>query len=202
MQRVHAPGTKTRLLPRAERRRSIIAGAARAFAASGFEATSMEDIAEAAGVTKLIVYRHFESKEDLYRSILVQVSGRLADEVAAGMASARTRGVTVSAFLVVAREDPDGFRLLWQHSVREPKFAGYADEVRAASIAFAAERLRRRVTDPVILGWGAPLAVSFLVDAVLAWLEHGDPGHDERFVAVTTASMEALVGTWAAGGGP
>src|SRR5687767_13524021 len=54
-----------RLLRRKERQASILHGAAAAFARSGFAATSMEDVAEACGVTKLIVYRHFDSKEDL-----------------------------------------------------------------------------------------------------------------------------------------
>ena len=186
----------TRLLPRAERRRSIVAGAAAAFAAGGFEATSMEDIAQAAGVTKLIVYRHFESKEELYRSILHQVSGRLADEVAEGMGSGRLSGVIVTAFLTVAREDPDGFRLLWEHSRREAPFAGYVEEVRSASVTFARDRLGGRVTDPMILEWAAPLSVGFLVEAVLAWLDHGDPASDPAFVELTTASIESLIGAW------
>jgi AcrR family transcriptional regulator len=186
-----------RLLPRAERRRSIVAGAARAFAAGGFDATSMEDIAEAAGVTKLIVYRHFDSKEDLYRSILVQVSGRLAEEVAAGLRTGSGRGMTASAFLKVAREDPAGFRLLWEHSRREPRFAGYVEDVRNASVAFARDRLVARIGDPLILEWAAPLAVSFLVEAVLTWLDHGRPADDERFVSLTTRSMEGLIRAWA-----
>ena len=186
----------TRLLPRAERRRSIVAGAARAFAAGGFEATSMEDIAEAAGVTKLIVYRHFESKEELYRSILHQVSGRLADQVSEGMGSGRLSGVIVSAFLAVAREDPDGFRLLWEHSRREARFAGYVEQVRTASVAFARDRLAGRVADPMILEWAAPLSVGFLVEAVLAWLDHGDPAADPTFVELTAASIESLIGAW------
>src|ERR1700719_581480 len=115
-----------RLLPRAERRSSIVSGAARPFAASGFDATSMEDIAAASGVTKLILYRHFESKEELYRSILEAVSSRLGAEVATAIDAGRPRGVIVPAFLTVAREAPDGFRLLWRHSSREPKFAGYS----------------------------------------------------------------------------
>ena len=188
----------TRLLPRAERRRSIVAGAARAFAAGGFDATSMEDIAAASGVTKLIVYRHFESKEELYRSILVGVSGRLAEEVAAGLRSGQPRGMTASAFLAVAREDPYGFRLLWEHSRREVRFAGYAEEVRAASVGFARDRLRRRVHDPVVLEWAARVAVEFLVEAVLTWMDHGRPGDDPRFVELTTASIEALVAAWSA----
>jgi AcrR family transcriptional regulator len=187
---------RTRLLPRAERRSSIIAGAAKAFAAGGFEATSMEDIAEAAGVTKLIVYRHFESKEELYRSILEQVSGRLAEEVALGMSSTRRRGVTVSAFLTVAREDPDGFRLLWQHSIRESRFAEYAGQVRSASESFARQLLERRIHDPKVLDWAVPMAVGFLVESVITWLDHGHPDEDERFLELATASLEALIVTW------
>jgi AcrR family transcriptional regulator len=186
----------TRLLPRAERRRSIVAGAARAFATGGFDATSMEDIAEAAGVTKLIVYRHFESKEELYRSILHDASGRLAEKVSEGVGSGRLSGVIVAAFLAVAREDPDGFRLLLEHSRREARFAGYVEEVRTASVSFARDRLAGRVSDPMILAWAAPLSVGFLVEAVLAWLDHGDAAADATFVELTAASIESLIRTW------
>lgn len=195
----------TRLLPRAERRSSIIAGAARAFATAGFDGTSMEDIAAAAGVTKLILYRHFESKEELYRSILEGVSSRLGEEVASAveaglsrsvMEAGRRRGVIVPAFLTVAREDPDGFRLLWRHSSREPKFAAYAEEVHEASDAFARRLLGSRIDDPVVLEWAAPTAVAFLVEAVLVWLDRGDPEADDRFTELTSRSLEALVATW------
>lgn len=185
-----------RLLPRAERRSSIVAGAARAFAASGFDATSMEDIAAASGVTKLILYRHFESKEELYRSILEAVSSRLGAEVASAVDAGRRRGVIVPAFLTVAREDPDGFRLLWRHSSREPKFAGYAEEVHRASEAFARRLLGSRIDDPLILDWASPTIVAFLVEAVLTWIDSGDPAADARFTDLTTRSLEALVATW------
>ena len=187
-----------RLLPRAERRSSIVAGAARAFAASGFDATSMEDIAAASGVTKLILYRHFESKEELYRSILEAVSSRLGAEVASAIDVGRRRGVIVPAFLTVAREDPDGFRLLWRHSSREPKFAGYAEEVHGAAVAFARALLGSRISDATVLDWAAPTIVAFLVEAVLVWLDQGDPAADGRFTELTTRSLEALVATWAA----
>ena len=47
-------------LPRAARQAAILSGAAHAFARAGYAATSMEDIAAASGITKLIVYRHFD----------------------------------------------------------------------------------------------------------------------------------------------
>ncbi|HYD10163.1 MAG TPA: helix-turn-helix domain-containing protein, partial [Acidimicrobiales bacterium] len=58
-----APTTR-RLLSREDRAASILRGAADAFAHGGFAATSMEDVAAASGITKLIVYRHFGSKEE------------------------------------------------------------------------------------------------------------------------------------------
>jgi len=193
------PRTATRPLPRAERRRVILTGAARVFAAGGFDATSMEDIAEASGVTKLIVYRHFESKEELYRAILEEVSGRLGHEVGEAQRRGQRRGVFAGAFLTVAREDPDAFHLLWRHSAREAKFAEYAKSVHEASVAFAGRLLRGRV-DPVVLDWAAPTSVDFLVDAVLNWLDYGDPARDEQFLEVANASLAALIQTWSAPG--
>ncbi|MEO5723835.1 MAG: helix-turn-helix domain-containing protein, partial [Ilumatobacteraceae bacterium] len=48
-------------LPRAQRREQIMVAAASAFVRTGFDATSMDDVARAAGITRLIVYRIFES---------------------------------------------------------------------------------------------------------------------------------------------
>src|SRR5581483_6344951 len=114
-----------KLLPRAERRASIIRGAARAFATSGFAQTSMEDVADACGVTKLIVYRHFESKEELYREILQQVFEHLGEELRIELADPTRSGLGPRTLLVVARQDPDAFTLLWRHAAREPQFATY-----------------------------------------------------------------------------
>src|SRR5580658_8594931 len=95
------PRTATRPLPREQRRQAILAGAARAFATAGFDSTSMDEIAEASGVTKLILYRHFDSKEELYLSIVERVAGRLAGEVTTAMQANPRRGVIAPAFLAV-----------------------------------------------------------------------------------------------------
>jgi hypothetical protein len=116
--------------------------------------------------------------------------------VASAVEAGRRRGVIVPAFLTVAREDPDGFRLLWRHSSREPKFAAYAEEVHQAADAFARRLLGSRIDDPVVLDWAAPTAVAFLVEAVLVWLDRGEAPADDRFTELTTRSLEALVATW------
>ncbi|HET6795299.1 MAG TPA: TetR/AcrR family transcriptional regulator [Acidimicrobiales bacterium] len=189
------PGARV-LLPRAERRRAILAGAATAFAAAGFDGTSMEDIADAAGVSKLILYRHFDSKEELYRSILEAISGRLREESALVVGGERRRGAFHRAFVAVAREDPDGFRLLWRHSAHEPRFAGYASKVRGVAEAFARNGVAARLPDPGLHEWAASVVVAYLVESVLAWLDHGDPGGDERFADMGGLGLEAMIQSW------
>src|SRR5215469_9221841 len=73
-----------RRLRRAERREQIRAAATRAFARAGFTATSLDDIAAEAGITRVILYRHFESKADMYRAVLDRACTRLAESVGTG----------------------------------------------------------------------------------------------------------------------
>jgi TetR/AcrR family transcriptional regulator of autoinduction and epiphytic fitness len=55
------------------KRLAILAAAADQFRAQGFEASSMDKIAAAAGVSKRTVYNHFPSKEELFAETLVQL---------------------------------------------------------------------------------------------------------------------------------
>ena len=61
-----------RRLPVAERRELITEAAGRLFGERGYEGTRLDDIAAAAGVTKPVLYRHFDSKRDLYLALLVR----------------------------------------------------------------------------------------------------------------------------------
>jgi AcrR family transcriptional regulator len=185
------------LLPRAERQETILQGAARAFAHSGYAATSMEDVAAASGITKLIVYRHFDSKEELYRAVLERVSDRLAEEFLTRMSRADRRGIGARSMLVVAREDPDGFSLLFRHAVREPQFAEYAHSHRERAL-LASRTLLQPVLghDRTLLAWGTETVVSYMVEAVLNWLEFGDPDRDDEMVELTTSGLHALVQAW------
>lgn len=65
----------TQRMPKSERRALVLATATDAFVAHGFRSTSMEDIASAVGVTKPVLYQHFDSKEELYLMV-VEGAGR------------------------------------------------------------------------------------------------------------------------------
>jgi len=60
----------TREEKKAQTRERLIEAAARVFARKGFAGTSVDEVAEAAGVTKGAVYSNFDSKEDLVRAVL------------------------------------------------------------------------------------------------------------------------------------
>ena len=53
---------RPKLLRRPERRQALISAAARAFARDGFAAASLDDVAAEAGVTRVLIYRHFDSR--------------------------------------------------------------------------------------------------------------------------------------------
>jgi len=78
----------------AQRRATTIAAITRAagelFAAHGFAATSIDDIARRAGVAKGAVYHHFESKEQIFARVFEQMTAALAAEVAATAAAGKS----------------------------------------------------------------------------------------------------------------
>ena len=71
-----------------DRREQLLAVALSTFARAGYHETSMNDVAEAAGVTKPVLYQHFESKRDLYQALLDEVGARMLNAIVAGTTGA------------------------------------------------------------------------------------------------------------------
>jgi AcrR family transcriptional regulator len=184
------------LLGREARREAILEAAATAFAAEGFSATSMEDVAEHAGVTKLILYRHFAGKEELYRAVLEQVSTRMRQEFLRVMNAAPQRGAAVRALLTVGRESPDGYRLLVFHAPREPQFEpqvrGYWDD----AVQNLDAMLGSKVAEPALREWTVRSLLLYLLHEVMLWLEVGDARNDDVFIERASEGLAALVAAW------
>jgi AcrR family transcriptional regulator len=186
-------------LDRDRRRLSLLDAAAAAFGDRGFQATSMEEVASRAGVTRLIVYRHFDSKEDLYRSVLDRAVASLIACVRGEIAEGPTVEGVVKGFLDAGRAYPDGFRLLVRQSAREPDFADYVERFRDNFVRSAEGLIARPVPDAVMRAWSAKTIVALLEEATLAWIESGDESRDEEMKTVLASSIEGMLHAFAAG---
>ncbi|MBA2496573.1 MAG: TetR/AcrR family transcriptional regulator [Acidimicrobiia bacterium] len=124
-------------LPAARRRRQLLEVALNVFAERGFHPTSMNDIAEAAGVTKPVLYQHFASKRDLYLELLEVVGGRLRDDIGKAASEAATPRQQVqrgfAAYFGFVAAHTDAFMVLFGGgSRRDEEFAAHVRRVEDA----------------------------------------------------------------------
>ena len=123
----------TTRLPADERRDQLLDVALEVFATAGFHGASMNDVAEAAGVTKPVLYQHFDSKNDLFSALLDEVGRRMRTAIDKATADAVDgKDATIRGFRAYFRwvaADLDGFRLLFGGAARHD--AAFAEQVRA-----------------------------------------------------------------------
>jgi AcrR family transcriptional regulator len=108
-----------RRLPASERRAQLIDVGRTVFAKRGYEAASMEEIADRAKVSKPIVYEHFGGKEGLYAVVVDRemdyVVRRIVEAIGKGSPRERIEGASL-AFLTYVKDNPEGFAILSQDS--------------------------------------------------------------------------------------
>lgn len=114
MAREKKSGSSGRLTASA-RRTQLIDIARTVFAKRGYEATSVEEIAARAKVSKPIVYEHFGGKEGLYAVLVDREMDHVVTRIAAAIGSGTPRQRVERAaltFLTYVRDQPDGFVVL------------------------------------------------------------------------------------------
>ncbi|WP_236790986.1 TetR/AcrR family transcriptional regulator [Amycolatopsis sp. GM8] len=78
-------GLGTKGMAHADRRQEIVTAATREFAEHGFAGASMASIARAAGISKALVYQHFDTKEHLYVACFRRIAEPLIARIHAEM---------------------------------------------------------------------------------------------------------------------
>lgn len=193
------PGTAARTIvsrrmARPARREQLLQAAAAAFLERGFDGTSMETVADHAGVTRMLVYRHFESKHALYRAVLTSAIEHT--QLAVSPPAVGIEPGIAGQLVRAARETPDAFRLLWRHARHEPAFAADALEFRQIAAGFAETLLHDVIPDPHRRHWSATLVVDFLYAGICNHLDEGDPADDEPFARHLHVGIAALIEVW------
>jgi AcrR family transcriptional regulator len=115
-------------LPGPARRRQLLDTALPTFARLGYHGASMNDIAEAAGVTKPVLYQHFGSKRELFLAVVTDVAAGMRQAVLRATAAAACPRQQVeqgfAAWFRWVDGHRDGFHVLFSHDVlRDPEVA-------------------------------------------------------------------------------
>ncbi len=142
----------TRKVPREVREREMLQVAERAFAGRGFHAASVDAIAEAAGISKPMVYAYFGSKEGLYRACMARARERLfeilRDNVDTSAPPDEQLWHGLLGFFTFVRDEPDPWTvLLGDVTAGTGPFALEGAEVRREIAELVAGLLRRSAAE-------------------------------------------------------
>jgi TetR/AcrR family fatty acid metabolism transcriptional regulator len=107
---------------RTDRRRQILGAAVKVFAAKGFHAARVGDVAEEAGVAYGLVYHYFSSKDELletiFRSTWTDMLARVREVEASGVPATEAVRQVTALLLRTWRRDPDLVRVLVREVTR------------------------------------------------------------------------------------
>lgn len=193
-----------RRLPAPQRRATLIKAASELFAGRGYDHVSLDEVAERCGVTKVIVYRHFASKKDLYLQLLATHRDELLGTLARGMtadASLEERVPAVAdAWFAYVESNPFAWRMLFQDVTGDPEIRAFHAGMRDTARAAIASLLRGEPAvglPPTIVESTAELLRSAMTGLALWWLERPDVAREALVRTVVLATWHGLAGSMA-----
>lgn len=171
------PPRLTRVEARARNREALLDASAEVFARRGFRVATIDEVAQAAGLTKGAVYSHFENKHDLFASAIER---RYEERLEAFRSLLEHEGGPEERAAAAAREfassvtaDADWALLFleaWAEMLREPSFASRLRGI-SAEMTRAVEQVIRTQLPAELVG-GRGLSPNRLAKMVLA-MAHG-----------------------------
>jgi AcrR family transcriptional regulator len=184
----------------AERREQLITIARGLFAQRGYEATSVEEIAARAEVSKPVVYEHFGGKEGLYAVVVDREVRALLDGVTGALTAGRAHELVEQAALALLdyiENNSDGFRILVRDSPvgsSSGSFISILSDVATRVEHILAEEFKRRGLDPK----NAPMYAQMLVGMVALtgqwWLDARKPKKPDVAAHLVNLAWNGLSG--------
>ncbi|WP_300342763.1 TetR/AcrR family transcriptional regulator [Nesterenkonia sp.] len=158
-----AANGRTKRLPREQRRRQLLDCALQVFVAKGYHAASMDDIAEAAEVSKPVLYQHFPGKHELFLDLLDTHLSQLRDELTSALSEAETNkervtGTVTTFYEFIARED-EAYRLVFAAGMDHDeevsdRLERFHDAMAAAIAEVIADDTGQPMAEATMLGHG------------------------------------------------
>ena len=192
--RVQGASGPRRRLSAEERRESILEAANHVFGEHGFEHVRIDDVAAAAGISKALIYEHFESKQELYSELMNQAAMELLSVLvqaasAPGMEGALRMENAAAAGFQWVQEHPHAFHT-FVRDVTDPGISAQQEALRRGAVtamadvmemeppetrAGMARRQTEQLAEMIVGGWYA-----------LAewWLRHQDVPREELMTSM------------------
>ena len=197
-----APPRRARLT--AERRReSILDAATEVFAAAGYRAAKVSDVAARIGVSEPVIFQNFGSKEALYAAVLDRVADGVRGELQS-LASHHGPGAellahVLSPSLASGQHAPGGHAMLFGDAATLLADPGLSEPARRTAGSLAghlADLVRRGQADGSIRADADPEAAAWMLLSVLSarsWRAAVMPGPDRLEGDVAGLALQALV---------
>ncbi len=177
------------------RERQILDAAIVVFSRHGFHRASMDDIAEAAGVSKPMIYAYLGSKDDLFTACIRREAVRLMEVISAAVPAGLVppdarlhRGLL--AFFEFVTEYRDGWIVLYRQARVHGSFAGEIAAARERIIVMVAALLARSSGDEAH-AQAMPVAYA-LVGAAEALSDWGLEHPEETPEALVSRLMDVI----------
>jgi AcrR family transcriptional regulator len=191
----HEPLSPSRASRREAARKKVIDAAAACFAERTYRGTTLEAIAQAAGLSRMMLYRYFESKDDLYLAVLDQIAAVLTVELARMPRPPTAAGVT-AIHLTAATEHPAAYRLFWERALAEAPSRAHIEVLQDEICTMTTEMLTMCVQLGPLAPWGGKVATRYLVGSVVAYLERPEQVSIEDVAALIAAGLDGMIASW------
>lgn len=165
---------------RPARRAQLLVAARSVFVAQGYHSTSMDDVADSAGVSKPVLYQHFPSKLALYQALLEESAAEMVRRIEQAIESSPDNSSrvhsAVRAYFDFVSDERQAFRLIFESDLRD-------EQAIAGVVNRAIDSCINAISHTIIASTGADTASARLLAAGLVglsqvsaryWLEQGD----------------------------
>jgi AcrR family transcriptional regulator len=188
-------------LSSAQRRSKIFSASVGLFAARGYDGVSMDEIAAAAGVTKPVLYDHFQSKQALFEAVLAAIRDDLisrGQSVAATSEGAeQSFRAGVDAFFAFVEQEPDSMRVLLILPRGDAELVKVAQEVQVGVSAGISKSLATFL--PPGEPWRIDATTELLKEGLHAlaewWLKNPGPSRADLVEVVMSSVWAGLGGS-------
>lgn len=191
--------TRTRMSG-TERREQLLDIARPLFAERGYEATSVEEVAARAGVSKPVVYAHFGGKEGLYAVVVDREVRQLLDMMRTALTAGHPRELLEQAALALldyVEQSSDGFRILVRDSPigsASGSFVSIISDVASRVEHILAGEFKARGFDPEYAPMYAQMLVGMVGTTGQWWLDARQPGKHEVAAHLCNLAWHGLSG--------